>query len=466
MGHSGPRPASRHRPRRPARHRAGPAHGRAARGGTERAARARHPAALLAPARRRPRPRPGHRLRRLRGADRRGLAHRPAGLGHPRRGPHRARTEGAAPSAAPRRAAPARPALRQPRPHGLPARAVAQGRPPGHRPGPGERLRLARHRHRGAAHGPRGVPAARPGRARGPRPRPRHGRIFFLACGSCCRGCASAASASSPSSPILRGCTTRSCASVVWMRVVVLPFDDDGTVPLPPPGTHAVLLTPSHQFPTGGALLPARRTALVDWARAHDGLILEDDYDGEFRYDRQPVGALQGLDPERVVHLGTTSKSLATGLRLGWAVLPAALATGSLAPHGGWGGTTWGPGAMDQLTFAVFLRSGAYDRHVRAMRLRYRRRRDALVAAVTARAPGVGVSGIAAGLHAVLRLPPGTEPVVLRAAAWERLALTGLARFRHPDAVLPPADALVVGYATPADHAWPSALEALCRVLP
>ncbi|MEU6439144.1 PLP-dependent aminotransferase family protein [Streptomyces sp. NPDC047046] len=250
------------------------------------------------------------------------------------------------------------------------------------------------------------------------------------------------------------------------MRVVVLPFDGDGTVPVPPPGTHAVLLTPSHQFPTGGALLPARRAALVDWARASDGLILEDDYDGEFRYDRQPVGALQGLDPERVVHLGTTSKSLATGLRLGWAVLPAALATGSLAPNGGWGGTTWGPGVMDQLTFAAFLRSGAYDRHVRAMRLRYRRRRDALVAAVTARAPEVRVSGIAAGLHAVLRLPPGTEPVVLRAATWERLALTGLAQFRHPDARLPPTDALVVGYATPPDHAWPAALEALCRVLP
>ncbi|NEA39060.1 PLP-dependent aminotransferase family protein, partial [Streptomyces sp. SID11385] len=250
------------------------------------------------------------------------------------------------------------------------------------------------------------------------------------------------------------------------MRVVVLPFDGDGTVPVPPPGTHAVLLTPSHQFPTGGALLPERRAALVDWARANDGLILEDDYDGEFRYDRQPVGALQGLDPERVVHLGTTSKSLATGLRLGWAVLPAALATGSLAPNSGWGGTTWGPGVMDQLTFAAFLRSGAYDRHVRAMRLRYRRRRDALVAAVTARAPEVRVSGIAAGLHAVLRLPPGTEPVVLRAATWERLALTGLGQFRHPDAELPPADGLVVGYATPPEHGWPSALEALCRVLP
>ncbi|SCD41836.1 GntR family transcriptional regulator / MocR family aminotransferase [Streptomyces sp. SolWspMP-sol7th] len=100
------------------------------------------------------------------------------------------------------------------------------------------------------------------------------------------------------------------------------------------------------------------------------------------------------------------------------------------------------------------------------MRLRYRRRRDALVAAVTARAPEVGVSGIAAGLHAVLRLPPGTEPVVLRAATWERLALTGLGQFRHPDAELPPEDALVVGYATPPEHSWPSALEALCRVLP
>jgi GntR family transcriptional regulator/MocR family aminotransferase len=123
-------------------------------------------------------------------------------------------------------------------------------------------------------------------------------------------------------------------------------------------------------------------------------------------------------------------------------------------------------GVLDQLTLAEFLASGAYDRHVRAARLRYRRRRDALVAALAERAPRVRVTGIAAGLHAVLRLPPGTEQSVVQAAAWQGLAVPGLSRFRHPDAATPPQDALVVGYGTPSDHAWNGALEALLRVLP
>ncbi|MFJ8850199.1 PLP-dependent aminotransferase family protein [Streptomyces sp. NPDC102437] len=227
-------------------------------------------------------------------------------------------------------------------------------------------------------------------------------------------------------------------------------------------GVGAVLMTPAHQFPTGVPLHPDRRAAAVDWARGTGGLILEDDYDGEFRYDRQPVGALQGLDPERVVHLGTTSKSLAPGLRLGWMVLPEAL-VGEVCEVKG--ASDWSSSALDQLTLAEFIGSGAYDRHVRSMRLRYRHRRDQLVAALAERAPGVRVSGIAAGLHAVLELPEGTEPSVLRAAAWQGLALEGISRFRHPDAA-PGRDALVIGYGTPTDSAWSGALDALCRVLP
>ncbi|WP_139216490.1 aminotransferase class I/II-fold pyridoxal phosphate-dependent enzyme, partial [Streptomyces sp. CC77] len=138
------------------------------------------------------------------------------------------------------------------------------------------------------------------------------------------------------------------------------------------------------QFPLGGALPPDRRAAAVDWARSSGGLVLEDDYDGEFRYDRQPVGALQGLDPERVVYAGTTSKSLAPGLRLGWLVLPRDLVADVVRAKGD---ADWACGALDQLTLAEFLTSGAYDRHVRAMRLRYRRRRDQLVAALADRAP-------------------------------------------------------------------------------
>ncbi|MFF9568120.1 PLP-dependent aminotransferase family protein [Streptomyces sp. NPDC014685] len=226
-------------------------------------------------------------------------------------------------------------------------------------------------------------------------------------------------------------------------------------------GVGAVLMTPAHQFPTGVPLHPDRRAAAVDWARATGGLILEDDYDGEFRYDRQPVGALQGLDPDRVVHLGTTSKSLAPGLRLGWMVLPEDL-VGEVSEAKGV--SDWSSSALDQLTLAEFIASGAYDRHVRSMRLRYRRRRDQLVEALAQRAPEVRISGIAAGLHAVLELPEGSEPSVLRAAAWQGLALEGISRFRHPDAA-PGRDALVIGYGTPTDSAWPGALEALCRVL-
>ncbi|MFD0249322.1 PLP-dependent aminotransferase family protein [Streptomyces sp. NPDC127113] len=241
-----------------------------------------------------------------------------------------------------------------------------------------------------------------------------------------------------------------------------LPFDGRGTLPPDDPAAAgAVLLTPSHQFPLGLPLLPERRTALIDWARRTGGLVLEDDYDGEFRYDRQPVGALQGLDPDRVVYLGTASKSLAPALRLGWLVLPPALVEEVMD---GMAGRT--PGVLDQLTLAEFLGSGDYDRHVRSARLRYRRRRDALVAALAERAPGVRVTGIAAGLHAVLELPPGTERQTVRAAAWHGLAVHGLSMFRHPDADVPPMDALVVGYGTPPDHAWAGALDALCRALP
>lgn len=226
----------------------------------------------------------------------------------------------------------------------------------------------------------------------------------------------------------------------------------------------AVLLTPAHQFPTGMPLHPDRRAAVVDWASRTGGTVLEDDYDGEFRYDRQPVGSLQGLAPEHVVYCGTASKSLAPALRLGWLVLPEHLVGDVLAlKRTG----EWGSGVLDQLTLAEFITSGAYDRHVRAMRLRYRRRRDQLVTALAEHAPHVSVTGIAAGLHAVLELPPGTERTVLQAAAWNGLALEGLTRFRHPDAPAGPgaADGLIVTYGTPPDHVFTGALDALCRAL-
>jgi GntR family transcriptional regulator/MocR family aminotransferase len=231
-------------------------------------------------------------------------------------------------------------------------------------------------------------------------------------------------------------------------------------------GAGAVLLTPAHQYPTGVELAPERRAAAVDWARATGGLVVEDDYDGEFRYDRQPVGALQGLDPDRVVYIGSASKSLAPGLRLAWMVLPEDLIGDVLAAKGP---VDWSS-VFDQLTLAEFISSGAYDRHVRTMRLRYRRRRDELVGVLAQRAPGVRVTGIAAGLQAVLGLPRGTERSVVDAAARHGLAVSGMAEFRYdaagPDRGSPPRDALIIGYAAPSDSAWAGALDALCAVLP
>ncbi|MEV6551140.1 PLP-dependent aminotransferase family protein [Streptomyces sp. NPDC051597] len=257
----------------------------------------------------------------------------------------------------------------------------------------------------------------------------------------------------------------RSLLTSAGRRTVPLPVDARGAVidTLPTTGAGAVLLTPAHQFPTGGPLHPERRAAVIDWARTTGGLVIEDDYDGEFRYDRQPVGAVQGLDPDRVVYIGSTSKSLSPALRIGWMAVPDHLVGDLLAVKGD--REMW-TGALDQLTLADFVACGAYDRHLRRMLLSYRRRRDRLVATLRARAPHIGIDGIAAGLHAVLGLPPGTEPSAVRAASRQGLALEGLAAYRHPDSDMPPRDGLVIGYGTPPDHAFEAALEALCLALP
>ncbi|KOV62788.1 GntR family transcriptional regulator [Streptomyces sp. NRRL WC-3618] len=266
----------------------------------------------------------------------------------------------------------------------------------------------------------------------------------------------------------------RELLAAAGVRTVPLPLDEDGARVGLLDRERAVLLTPAHQFPTGGPLHPERRAAVIDWARACGGVILEDDYDGEFRYDRRPVGALQGLDPERVIHLGSVSKSLSPALRLGWMVLPERYVEPVLEAKGE--REAWAS-SLEQLALADFLGSGSYDRHVRRMRQRYRRRRDRLVAALASHAPHVVVTGVAAGLHAVLRLPPGTERSAVKAATWRGIALDGLAEFRHPEfhyperapesghGVVAP-DGLVVGYAAPSEHAYAAALEALCQALP
>ncbi|MDC0769426.1 MocR-like pyridoxine biosynthesis transcription factor PdxR [Streptomyces sp. HD] len=258
----------------------------------------------------------------------------------------------------------------------------------------------------------------------------------------------------------------RELLAAAGVRTVPLPLDDDGARLDRLGRERAVLLTPAHQFPTGGPLHPERRAAVIDWARARGGVVLEDDYDGEFRYDRKPVGAVQGLDPERVIFIGSVSKSLSPAVRLGWMVLPERYVDDVLAAKGE--REAWAS-VLDQLSLADFIASGAYDRHVRRMRQRYRNRRDRLVTALAEHAPHIEVTGVAAGLHAVLRLPPGTERSTVKAATWQGIALDGLAEFRHPEATvadMPVRDGLVVGCATPSEHAYGAALEALCGVLP
>ncbi|GAA3439160.1 PLP-dependent aminotransferase family protein [Kutzneria kofuensis] len=252
----------------------------------------------------------------------------------------------------------------------------------------------------------------------------------------------------------------RSILDAASVRTVPLPLDERGARTDELAGVRAAMLTPAHQFPTGGPLHSERRVRAVEWARSRGNLIIEDDYDGEFRYDREPVGAVQGLAPERVVYLGSLSKSLSPAVRLGWMVLPESLVAPVLAAKGDREAWT---SVVDQLTLAEFIESGHYDRHIRRMRQRYRSRRDRLVAAL---APHITATGIVAGLHAVLRLPPGTERATVRAAAAQSIALDGLADFRHPDATMPAFDGLVVGYAAPSDRGYEAALAALGRILP
>ena len=165
----------------------------------------------------------------------------------------------------------------------------------------------------------------------------------------------------------------RAIVRAAGRRIVPMAVDEQGAQPVE---ADAALLTPAHQFPLGATLAPARRAAFVAWARERETVVIEDDYDGEFRYDRQPAGALQGLDPEHVVYAGTASKTLAPGLRLAWLVLPRALVEPVLEAKARAGGTA----VLEQLALAELIGSGAYDRHVRRMRTRYRRRRDALLA--------------------------------------------------------------------------------------
>jgi GntR family transcriptional regulator / MocR family aminotransferase len=239
------------------------------------------------------------------------------------------------------------------------------------------------------------------------------------------------------------------------LELVAVDVDGGGLQTDALPAAAAALVTPAHQFPTGAVLAPERRAALLDWASAHEALVIEDDYDGEYRYDREPLGALQGLGAGRVAYLGSTSKTLAPALRLGWMVLPGALA-GAIADERGW--ADGGSPALDQLALASFIDRGELDRHLRRMRLRYRRRRDRLVAALGEHLPDNEVGGAAAGLHVTVALAPDADVDAVLARASAR----GVGVFATHHAGRP---LLLVGYANIAEEAIEPAVRALAAAV-
>jgi GntR family transcriptional regulator/MocR family aminotransferase len=234
-------------------------------------------------------------------------------------------------------------------------------------------------------------------------------------------------------------------ARAAGLEVVPIAVDGDGidVAAVARSDVDAVVVTPAHQFPLGVVLAPARRAALLEWARERGAVIVEDDYDAEHRFDRKPIGALQGLAPELVAYAGSSSKTLAPALRIGWLVLPAGLvdtvaAERELSDHGG--------PPLDQLAFATLVARGELDRHLRRLRPRYRARREAVVETLSRCLPECRVSGVSAGLHVVVELPPGTDEAAVTAGAATRgVAIQGVAE--HGSGAHPRAPAVVVGYA-------------------
>jgi GntR family transcriptional regulator / MocR family aminotransferase len=238
-----------------------------------------------------------------------------------------------------------------------------------------------------------------------------------------------------------------------------VPVDGEGIVvdELRRTPARAVMVTPAHQYPTGVVLSPRRRAELVAWAAEVDGVVLEDDYDAEFRYDRDPVGCLQALCPQRVVLLGSVSKTLAPGLRLGWLVAPPPLAE---AVRDARATSDLGSPVLDQYALAELLASGAYERQLRQLRRRYRARRDALTGALARWLPGAVVHGVSAGIQLYVELPPGLDEAAVVAAAAERgVAVEGVAPLRIAGG--PPA--LVLGFARLPEHRIAEAVRLLAE---
>jgi len=254
----------------------------------------------------------------------------------------------------------------------------------------------------------------------------------------------------------------RPIAQALGLNVAGVPVDDDGVRvdAVAELDADVLILTPSHQWPTGGVLSPRARAAVLGWAQRTGALVLEDDYDAEYRYDRAPVGAMQGLDPHRVAYAGTASKTLAPGFRLGWLILPRDLVepfaeAKLLADRGS--------PILDQLTFADFLSRGEFDRHLRRMRPVYRARRDALLTALAQHLPELRPAGIAAGLHLVAWLPQDLEEAtVIAAAARAGVAVAGVSPYRLSPA---PRGGLIFGYSNLNERAITDGIIRLARAV-
>jgi GntR family transcriptional regulator/MocR family aminotransferase len=250
----------------------------------------------------------------------------------------------------------------------------------------------------------------------------------------------------------------------IGLRVVYVPVDDEGldVAALAASPAQVVVVTPAHQSPTGVVLTAGRRHALLDWARRGGGFIVEDDYDSEFRYDKEPVGVLQGIAPGRVFLIGTASKALAPAVRLGWVLAPPDLADAVAAEKEM---SDRGSCTLDQVALATLMTSGRYDRHLRRMRAVYAARRTALTSAFTRHAPAVPLTGLAAGFHALAHLPPRASEAAVIAAARDRgVGLYGITSYRGSPgtAALP---ALVMGFGNTSERAIEPAIAAIAGLL-
>ena len=251
-------------------------------------------------------------------------------------------------------------------------------------------------------------------------------------------------------------------ARAAGLEVIGVPVDRNGirVDMLRDSHADAVVLTPSHQWPTGSVLSAENRAAVLAWAAERGAVVVEDDYDAEFRYGRTPVGAMQGLAPDHVVYAGSVSKTLAPGIRLGWLVLPGRLAEPMAAAKIA---ADRGSPALEQLALADFITRGEFDRHLRRMRSVYRRRRDALLAALSRHLPWLEPTGISAGLHLVTWLPPDLdEAAIVAAARHAGVAIDAVAPYRitHPGP-----GGLIFGYATVSEHAIAEGIQILARVI-